>query len=530
MSFQTLKKKSFTLIEIIVIIMIISFFSIGVMQGLSFFQNESIHQEQMKKLKVIEKDFQKIFTFRNTSFLFKDYVPYYLTDTSETIKLYENNGSINPIFDTSGTIPKVTFTNFWKTSIKNLTDFANKPFDIIVENRYFDYYTVVPYKNVFVISWGRINSYPSFTNFGSGSVNLKELFFKKDPLTGAVTFYPYASLSPADKTTVNDWLDSKGLTIGFINKEINHIKINNMQIMKEKIKVTMDKIDKIEKNLKYWVTAQIKSVSGTGSMPGKDFFLFTKYNGDSLIQENSGLDYNTSFMDTIVDDDSDTAYPKYTDETLANVFSFIDKAIDNGENERYITTRPFETFCEDLNMGMGENSEDSSGTSVDKRLRVVGMAPLDESYTKCVPGSEINVSGVDLPQYSLLHTTKRIMGLISNIDGKEEVSSFPIFIGNSGQSVSGSTLASGFEFFSNEGDAVFAMPINNSAPIDNGTNYTLPPYNLTLLAVFPWVMDGNIISNAAALSSLTEEEKITNIYFNSFGFYLRKIYSVSTGI
>lgn len=70
------KNKSFTLLEIMIIIMIVSIFSLGLMKGMTFFQNEAITQNNIKKLKIIEKDFQKIFTFRSTSFLFRDSVTY----------------------------------------------------------------------------------------------------------------------------------------------------------------------------------------------------------------------------------------------------------------------------------------------------------------------------------------------------------------------------------------------------------------------------------------------------------------------
>lgn len=505
------KIKSFTIIEILITIMVVSIMSIGVMGGYKFFQDELVNQSTKKKLLLIRSQMENIFSLKMKNFILSSGVWAKYAGSTSLSLLYEVD-KLQPIIDDNNSnLTEDDFGTFWNIGAKDLKDFANKPFDIVIENKYFTHYTKFPYKNIFIVSWGRLNSFPSWQS----NIVLKSHFIHKENNESWV-FKTFSEMNTTAQTELETWALSHGFNKEIFNKEITYITASNLEIMKNKVEASVNKFNNIVKNIEYWVDAKIKLEDGTGALPGKNYFMFAKTETETedvssrFIVNNTATPPATGTMqidNRMIDIQVDKTPQILFDGNLTNIFSFVDLDETDGENTRYISTKNSEFNCI-------FNDFDSAKVTFTNALPISSLT--DNDLITC---NVVDVNG------TLFSGTKKMMGIISEFDGKEEISGFPIVLSN----VDESNITLEDAEFATVLDStatplttkIFKNNIPKSEVLTNGT-YRLknsPPYSLSLIMIFPWIIESDE-------TNLSER----NFIYSNYGWYKKEIFAVTNGI
>lgn len=484
------KKKSFTIIEILVVIMIVGVLSIGLMRGFNFFQNELTAQNIKQKLELVKHSFEETLQIKSNNFIYYDKI--ISNNVNGTNFPLYNTNILQSIFDKNNPIP---YFNFLNLSEKDLVDFGNKPFDILIENKYFTHLTKFPYKNIYIISWGKLNSWADFDD------TLKSLFINNN--SGDFNFKHFAELEDNSKNTLRNWVNSKNIDISVFNKEISFVKITNLHIMKNKVENSINKFNNITNNIEHWVDAKIRSEEGTGEIPGKNNFMFSKNKNDNsvnitelfLVKEEENIVIERKMIDVLEDETE-----SLDGSNISNVFSFIDKTKDENANDRFVSSKNSNVLCTDL----------LSGNSFEL-VHFVSLSTLtNNNYIECIKDSDIE----------LFPNTKKMMGIISEFEAREDFMGIPFFIFNTEEAAMGINTT-------NE-SLPWQIFLNNvpEAEVLSNNNYRMknsPPYSTMLLLIFPWITDATRAENA-------ENADDRDITFSKYGWYNKQVFAVTKGL
>lgn len=491
------KKEAFTIMEIMIVIMIVGILSIGLLSSFKIFQEEVTNQEIKKKLIIVKKGLEDVLKLKSNSFIYRDSIREIASDGS-IVELYNTN-ELQHI--TTLNSSKTNFLNFLNISEENLLDFANKPFDIIFEEKYSNHYVPFPYKNIFVMSWGKLNSWPDFDD------DLKELFINND--SNEFVFKTFYEMESDAQDELEAWALSKNLDVSIFNKEISHFKITNIEIVKNKIDNSIKRFNDIANNISNWADLKIRMEAGTGAMPGKNNFMFAKSKTSDLSNLNDiFLDDTTNaiedkMIDVLIDEDEDIE-----DHKISNVFAFIDRDETTiTSNNRFTSTKGSIISCKNKIYPRGSDPTDLQDIVAENFVPISGLT-VNEHIECTQSGSQV----------SLFAPTKKMMGVTTNFEGQEDFHGFPILISN--------TEKSKLDIGGGGGGLDFLSNTPQSEEIGSSGNFRLknsPPYSTVLLMVFPWFIDATAAHNAA-------DSIQTDMQYSKYGFYMKHIFSVSNGI
>lgn len=493
------KLNSFTILEILIVIMVIGILSVGLMSGFKSFQEDLTAENMKKKMAIVKKQMEEVMELKVNNFIYSDAVLTF-DESNNTFTLYNTN-TIQSIFTQAN---KEVFFNFLNLGEKDLLDFRNIPFDIVVENKYANHYVKFPYKNIFVISWGKLNSY-GFND------TLKELFIRDNG--DGFTFRTFSEMEQAERNILTNWANLKGLNDTIFNKEINYFQISNLNIMKKKIENSITRFNNIVDNIEHWVDSKIRSEEGTGAIPGKNNFMFFKtkladkdadatnlYLTDPAVASGDKI-VETKMTDFFIDENENIGEDK-----ISNVFAFINESVtDINANDRFTSTRDNAVECED---------RVSRSKTIFLNFSTVSNLPVNQ-FVECTQTGNVK----------MFSGTKKILGVTSDFEGREDFSGLPILISN----VDVSHLELESLDINSSNMITSDIYIDNTIPLSVaiGANYKLdvsPPYSIIVSMQFPWMFDGSIAQyvNTAASDK--------DAYHSKYGLYIKRIFSVTGGL
>lgn len=270
------KIKSFSLIEVIVSIMILSLVVLSVLSLFNKFFKDETQYNQDFKFEKISLQIKKIIEYKYLNFIISKNIldlnttkiggskPY--NDTiNKAVILYENE-ILLPMFDETNLTKMDLQLKFWELSKKQLEEYPNKPYDIFVTQNINSYKNILyPYKNVFIFKWNNLYKMRDFND------SVKNCLFSINT-NKEISFVDYNDLSNIDvidnsvvtpcNVIINNFItnnnkaleskiDTNNLESSYqsIKNEFKFLKIDNLNIMKNKMDLTMEKFDKVVSNL-----------------------------------------------------------------------------------------------------------------------------------------------------------------------------------------------------------------------------------------------------------------------------------------
>jgi type II secretory pathway pseudopilin PulG len=482
-------KKSFTIIELVIVIAITGILSISFLKGFQITQKELSSNVIDTKLLNLKNSIYQTLINNPNSFLSTNKIINQNGDIIYTINSthmlrnfldYDGDGDISDTSDTQ----RLNIINFFNLNEKDLTDIGANPIMVTFNYNILKETISYPIINISVVSWGELNRF-------SGFESIKPLFQNFQNVDGNIVFSikKYQDITGGDKVDVDNFLNDNDLTYQIFQKNIKTFTLNNNDIIKEKVLNSLGKFEKITNNLSHWVNEKIKAykLNSLNSVYGKDFFLFG-YREDETINSIYTDNYNPNYIEDLQKsdtEDSSGGTKTITLEDFSNNFIILKNTYSDNLNTEIIGSShsPTDTIFNDTTQSNYDLTINGN------TITLTNLLPLKKFDSL----TNIDNSNLD---YFIPKTSLSIIGINSISDGSEDFLNIPFFFGNTP-----------------------TMNINGSITFDNNTpfNNNYPPYSSTLVLLFPWIQD--LETTAGSLKTVD----------NNYGIYSKQIFSVEEG-
>lgn len=518
------KQLSFTLIEVIISISILSMILISVFTIFDKYISDEIKITKNEKFIYLSEKLEENLYRNYLNFVINDDVLYF---NYELIGGSKNNNKIintETLYPSYQLVPLYNNNNldkvlsFWNVNKKEIEQRVGIPFDMIITNQKDTYKNILfPFKKIYLFDWGKLEELRNFKNvkdciFFINDKNEVELN-RYDELDIATNFSG-SDCKPIvrnfiirNNNSLNGRLNSSKMESSYKNiiNEVKMKKISNFKVVKKKIEITLNKFNKIEDNLKDYVRRE-NELLGKNNELSIDHFVSCYFD----IEAASNL--NHCRLSNFMDDDPINNnkvkfffnnglwyFQKNNDGSITNYFNknMLIKDLKNviitfeprsGANE-HLRPVQFLRGTTAYNVDELKEFEDIS------RIQLTGMVSMkmpmlieDE-----VDGfSQTNKMEAGLGELSFVPETYKIFGLYDESGlSKQGVSEFfeiPFYFTN----ITGSSIRID-NYFNGE---MYRKNFDINVPLIKNQNtinemHISGPYSAGIIIIFPWILNSN---------------------------------------